>query len=268
MRLWIFHLFGLALCLSTKAQNQQSSCNCPGEKSGKGTIYVGMGFHRVFFTNSDIHFRDVKTSNYDFTLYNVKAKDDNDFSVGKGFDAPQYSFRLGYYFKKKPGIGVEFSFDHVKYIAIQNQKLHVSGQINGVKLDKDTIMTNDFVEYEHTDGANYYMANFIKRKTLLKSQNEKHWLSLELKPGIGIVLPRTDSRIMGKHRDDTYHLSGYVLGIDAGLRYDLFKHFFIETTARGAYANYLDVVLYGEGKASQHWWSLQTIAIAGFQFPL
>jgi hypothetical protein len=251
------------------AQKQARSCNCPGmAKAGKGNIYISMGFHRVFFTKSDIRFRDSKTGNYDFTLYDVKARDDNDFNVGHGFDAPQYSFRLGYYFNNKADIGIEFNFDHVKYITIQDQKLHVSGQINGVKMDKDTTLTRSFVQYEHTDGANYYLFNLIKRKNLLHSQNKKHWLSAVVKPGIGFVLPRTDSRILGRHRDDRYHLSGYVVGIDGGLRYDFFKHFYIETGAKGAFANYRDVLIYGSGRARQHWFSLQIIAVAGFQFAL
>jgi hypothetical protein len=258
----------LCMILSISVFPAQAQLQSSTAKAGKGTIYFGMGFHRVFFTNSDIHFHDEKTGNYNFTLYKVRAKDDNDFSVGKGFDAPQYSFRLGYYFKNKPGIGIEFSFDHVKYIAIQDQKLHVSGQINGVKLDKDTVLTKDFVEYEHTDGANYYMFNFIRRKQILHSESKKHWLSFTVKPGLGFVLPRTDSRIMGKHRDDTYHLAGYVVGIETGLRYDFLRYFFADAGVRGAYANYMDVQLYGKGRASQHWWSLQTIIIAGFQFPL
>jgi hypothetical protein len=251
-----------------KAQQATAIFKQPEKKKTKGSVYFGAGFHRVFFTRSDIHFHDNKTANYNFTLYKVKAKDDNDFNIGRGFDAPQYSYRIGYYFKNRKDIGIEFSFDHVKYIAIQDQRLRVSGQINGTKLDKDTVLSRDFVQYEHTDGANYYLFNFVKRKILFDSKNEKQRLSLALKPGLGFVLPRTDSRIMGQHRDDKYHLSGYVIGLDGGLRYDFLKHFYFEASARGAFANYSNVLVYGAGRASQHWWSLQIIALAGFQFPL
>lgn len=257
-------------CTNAWAQTSKpSSCHCPAmTKTGKGIIYTAIGFHRVFFTKSNIHFHDNKTGDYDFTLHKVKAKDDNDFHVGKGSEPPQYSVRLGYYFKNQKGLGIELSFDHVKYIAIQNQKLHITGQIYGVKLDKDTTMVSNLVEYEHTDGANYYMINLLKRKALLHSKNEKHWLSLILKPGAGIVFPRTDSRILGRHRDDNYHVSGFVIGMDGGLRYDFLKHFYFEASTKLAYAHFGDVLLYGEGRANQHWFSLQTILIAGFQFPL
>ena len=235
-------------------------------KEHKGTIYGGMGFHRVFFTNSDISFRGSKTMDYDFTLYKVKAKDDNNFLLGQGIDAPQYSVRIVYIFNNVKGLGVEFSFDHVKYIATQGQKVHIKGQINGKALDKDTTITSDFLEYEHTDGANYYMLNFVKRKALLHSENQKHWLYLVLKPGAGIVLPRSDTRIFGYGRNDKYHLAGYVIGIDGSLRYDFFKNFYLETGARTAYAKYSDVLLYGDGRAKQHWFSLQLMMVAGFRF--
>lgn len=269
MRHLIILLLCYFLCLPVKAQNQPA-WNSPGKtKAAKGSIYIGMGFHRAFFTRSNIHFQDEKTANYNFVLHRVKANDDNDFHFGKkGFDAPQYSFRLGYYFNNRANIGIEFNFDHVKYIATKDQKLRISGQINGVKMDKDTILSSSFVQYEHTDGANYYMFNFLKRKKILHSKNEKHRLSVIIKPGLGFVLPKTDSEILGLPRNDKYHLSGYVIGIDVGLRYEFLKHFFAEATVKEAYANYNDVVIYGKGRASQHWWSFQTIAVVGFQFPL
>jgi len=235
-------------------------------KEPKGTFYGGAGFHRVFFTNSNIHFQDTKTLNYDFTLYKVKAKDDNDGKVGKDVTAPQYSVRFGYIYNNQKGLGVEFSYDHVKYIATQGQRVRIKGQINGKYMDRDTTINPDFLEYEHTDGANYYMLNFVKRKNLLRSVNNKHLLNLMLKPGIGIGLPRTDSRIMGFHRDDKYHVAGYVIGMDGSLRYDFLRNFYLETGVRTAYAHYGDVLIFGEGRADQHWFSLQAILVAGFQF--
>jgi hypothetical protein len=231
----------------------------------KGLLYGGIGFHRVFFTRSDIRFHDSQTGNYDFTLEKVKAKDDNNFNVGKGFDAPQYSLRIGWVFRKKDA-GIEFNFDHVKYIAVQDQRLHVKGQINGTKLDKDTLLGKDFIQYEHTDGANYFMLNFIKRRVLIA--NNKSKLSLVCKPGAGLVIPRTDSRIMGRHRDDRYHVAGFVVGIEGSLRYEFLKYFFLEPAVKFAYARYGNVLLYGDGRARQHWFSFQAIAVAGIQLPL
>jgi hypothetical protein len=264
------HRLLLGLCLlPVIVFAQSSSCHCPGmNNTGQGNLYGSIGFHRVFFTKSDIRFRDTKAMNYDFTLNSVKAKDDNHFNLGKGFSAPQYSFRIGYFFNNKKGLGIEFNYDHVKYIAVPGQTVHVKGQIFNQKIDRDTVLSKNFIEYEHTDGANYYLVNFVKRKSLLHSKNEKHWLSLTLKPGAGILLPRSDTRVFGMHRNDKYHLAGYVIGMEGGLRYDFHRFFYAEASIKTAYAKFGDVLLYETGRASQHWLSLQTILVAGFQVPL
>jgi hypothetical protein len=112
------------------------------------------------------------------------------------------------------------------------------------------------------------MINFIKRKRLLKSRNEKHELSVVIKPGAGLVIPRTESTIMGRYHHDRYHVSGYVAGLETGLRQTFFKNFVAELTIKGVYANYSDVPLYGNGRASQQWWSFQYLFLVGYQFQL
>jgi hypothetical protein len=88
-----------------------------------------------------------------------------------------------------------------------------------------------------------------------------------VKPGLGFVLPRTDSRVLGREYNDHFHLAGYVIAMDGGLRYDFLKHFYMEAGAKLAFANYRDVLIYN-GRARQHWWSLQLIALAGVKFSL
>lgn len=242
------------------------TCCCVQAQStnGKARIYAGIGFHRNFFTRSDIHFWNPKTPGYDFTLYKVKAEDDPHLRVGKDYSSPQYTVMVGYLFKNK-STGLELHYDHAKYIVVQNQRVHVSGQINGVPLDKDTTLVKEFLQYEHTHGSNHLMINFIQRASLFQSKDDNHALSAVLKPGAGISIPHTDDMLLGVPGADKYHLSGYVLGIDAGPRYDGFKHFFAELTLKFTYVRYTDVVLGNGGKASQHWFALQPIFMIGFQ---
>ncbi len=229
--------------------------------TNKESLYFTFGWHRVHYTNSTIHFRDGK--NYDFRLIKAGAIDDNDIYIANSVETPQYSARIGYFFK--PDIGIEINFDHTKYILKQGQRVRLRGSIDGVHYDKDTMLTPSFISYEHTDGANYWMINFVKRKQLVKSKNGKHELSLVIKPGAGLVTPRTESTIMGKHRNDRYHVSGYVAGVETGLRQSFFKNFLAELTIKGVYANYSDVLLYGSGRANQQWWSFQYLFLIGYQ---
>jgi hypothetical protein len=132
-------------------------------------------------------------------------------------------------------------------------------------VNKDTALTKDFVEYEHTHGTNHFMINLVKQQQLCHCKNENHSLNLLVKPGLGIAVPHTNSTVLGNHRDDKYHVAGFVLGIEGGLRYGFFKNFFASFSMKTNYAHYSDVLLYSEGKARQHWISLQTILIVGFQ---
>jgi hypothetical protein len=239
-----------------------------GEKYG--TLYFTAGYNLDWFTNSDIHFLDQTTDDYDFTLYNVKAKDRPGLEdmFHEDITIPQYSFRIGYWFNNKNDLGIEFNYDHVKYVMLQDQRVHMTGTFRGEYYDQDTTLVSNFIRYEHTNGANYAMLNLVKRSTLIHSKKENSWLSVVAKAGAGIVLPRSDTWIAGNRRNDTYHVAGYVMGLDAGLRYDFLRYFFLESTIKGCFANYTDVYLYGDGRANQHWWSLEYIFTIGLQAPV
>ena len=228
-------------------------------------IYFSMGTERVFYTSSDIHFKSDKSPNsFDFTLQNARAYDDGGFDFSGG--APQYSYNFGFYSPKKK-FGIEFQFDHVKYIMRPNQTLRLNGNINGRSINKDTLVSPDFVQFEHTDGANYAMFNFVKQKNLSTSKNQKHFLDLIMKAGAGPVIPKTNSTIMGQKFDDAYAFSGFVIGLESGLRYNIFKYAFATATFKTAYANYTNFRI-ANGQGNQSWISAQFNIMAGVQFPL
>lgn len=246
-------------------------CNCPQQsRVGKGTFYMSWGYNKDYFTKSDIHFKDDGAGNYDFTLYDLKAKDRPGFKdiFGTTLAVPQYVYRLGYYFNNKKDLGIEINFDHAKYVMVDNQVAHLKGNIHGQYYDTDTLVTPSLLKFEHTNGANFLMINLLKRHNLLVSTNKKHWLSAVVKPGVGIVIPKTDVAILGNHLDNKFHIAGYIAGVEAGLRYDLFKYAYLEFTGKGTFANYMDVLVIGTGKAKHHFFAGEVILTAGFQFPL
>lgn len=257
--------------ITSYSQSANESCHCAGMTAkGKGTFYITAGYNMDWFTKSDMHFKDTKTANYDFTIYDVKARDRS--GLNKDFFRtniliPQYSFRIGYWFNNNKNTGIEINYDHAKYVVINDQSVRMKGTINNEYFDKDTVLNPRFVSFEHTNGANYCMANVMKRYTILHSKNEKHWLSAVAKGGIGFVLPRTESRIVGRHRNDRYHVAGYIAGVDVGLRYDFARYFFLEQSGKGCFANYANVLLKQEGRARHHFFSIEYIFTFGFQFP-
>ena len=249
----------------------QDNCNCPSmSKSSKGTLYLTWGYNKDWYSKSDLHFSGTEHGGYNFTLKKARAHDNP--SIDKIFvydlSIPQYVYRAGYFFNNKQNTGIEIGFDHTKYIMSTNQVLRLKGNIGETYYDMDTLVHEDFLLFEHTNGANFLMANFIKRFYIAKTANRKHWLSLVVKPGAGIVIPKTDVTLFGERLDNKFHIAGYVAGVDATLRYDFFKHFFIEGSAKGVFANYTNVLTVGSGKAHHHFFAAEVIGAFGLQVAL
>ncbi len=233
------------------------------EKTNTGIIYFAFGSQRIFYTPGDIRVRRGGNPSFDFTLYGVKARDEGGL---KWETAPQFSYTIGYYFVRK-NFGIEYHYDHIKYFVRPNQVVPMKGTINGKYYDQDTALTKDFFQLEHSDGANYAMVNFVKWFPLRAVKSKKISLNVLAKAGLGLVNPKTNSTIMGVHRDDHYHISGYVTGLEGGLRLGFFKHIFVTGTFKGTYANYNDFLIAG-GRGSQKWFAAQFNYMLGAQFPL
>lgn len=229
----------------------------------KGVLYLAFGSHRTFYSPSDIRLKRESNPGFDFTLYNVKASDEGGLRFKT---APQFSYTVGYYFKEK-GFGLEYHYDHIKYFMNQDQVVRMNGAINGKIYNGDTALTKDLLMLEHSDGGNYAMVNLVKWIPLAESKKAEHRLDLIAKGGFGLVNPKTNSTVLGNKRDDRYHISGYVIGVEAGLKYSFLKHFYISGSLKGAYANYSSFLIAG-GRGSQRWFSGQAIYLLGGQFPL
>jgi hypothetical protein len=270
----IIFLFFFLISFSRPVGLAKEDCNCPGGiKKGKGTLYASWGYNRDWFSQSDLHFKDNGSDDYNFILYNVKAKDRSGFNLllktaaHGDISIPQYNYRLGYYFNSKHDIGIEISFDHAKYVMVQDQQVHIKGQIHGIGMDKDTLLGIDFLKFEHTNGANFLMGNFLKRQNFFHSANNKHWISAIIKTGAGIMIPKTDVTLFGTRLDNKFHIAGWLAGIEPGLRYD-YRHFFVEATVKGSFVDYTDVLTVGTGKANHRFWCFEAILTAGIQFGL
>lgn len=245
----------------------------------KGKFYLGWGYNRDWYSkgnvrlvNNNPQLINGKYYTYDFTIYNAKAIDRPQFDKIKdvvNITIPQFSVRLGYFFNKKKDFGIELNYDHSKYVVVDYQTVRIKGQINGEYMDKDTILDpNTLLHFEHTDGANFWMVNFMKRWNIVKSKNGKHNLGFVAKSGFGIVYPRTDVTLFGNKVNNNWKISGIVGGIEAGLRTELFKHSYIEFTGKGGYANYINSLIQGKGygKASNTFWFTEAILIFGYKF--
>ncbi len=260
-------VLGLLLISLPSVSQEVSSDEAKGDKN-KWTWYFAAGYNLDWFTKSDIHFEDHTDVKYDFTLYDLKADDRPGLKkmLHEDITIPQYSFRFGCYFNDKHNLGIEINYDHAKFVVRDNQATHIEGTIGEQYYDKDTVITPYWLTFEHSNGANFGMINLIKRFTIWHTPDYRHALHALVKPGIGIVLPRSDVSIFGVRRNDTYHVAGYVAGLDCGVRFNFFRYFFLDTSIKGVFANYAKVLLPGDGRANHHFFALEYIFTGGFQF--
>ncbi|MBL7921186.1 MAG: hypothetical protein JNJ40_12785 [Bacteroidia bacterium] len=245
----------------------------------KGSFYLAWGYNRDWYSKSDIRFQNNnpqlingKYYTYDFTIYDAKASDRPDFKAIKdvaNITIPQFNFRIGYFFNNRTDYGIELNYDHSKYVVNDYQRVRIRGQINNEYFDKDTILNPDnFLHFEHTDGANFWMINFIKRWKVVESKDHRFNVGWIIKPGAGIVYPRTAVKLFGQYINNNWKVSGIVAGAETGFRAEFFKNGFIEFTAKGVYANYINAFVQGRGngKASHQFWAAEALLNLGYQF--
>lgn len=262
----------LLLPFSLSSQSDSAAFSFNTKTKNKGTYYIAWGYNKDYYTKTDVHVHDDVNKTMDFTLYDMTARDhpqwQDIFRVQPSI--PQYGYRMGYWapWNGKLGhFGVELNFDHAKYIVNDNQTVHLKGNIYGKEYDTDTLVTSEgFLHLEHTDGANFLMLNIMYRRQLLdKKFIRSFWM---VKAGAGMVIPRSDVTLFGMRWNHCFHVAGQVAGIETGLRTEFFKYFFLETTIKGAYANYANVLAITPVLISHDFSAFMMEFHLGFQFPV
>ncbi len=246
--------------------------------TNKGKFFTYWGWNRGSYTNSDITFRG---DDYRFTLSDVKAVDKQvPFSVDKylnpvNITLPQTNFRLGYFFKENYTISL--GVDHMKYVMVNDQTVDFEGAIDSsygfAPIDGQMELTTDFLLFEHTDGLNYISVEvnrFDNISALLGLYSKNLQVNITEGLAAGVMLPKTNSTLMGKERYDDFHISGFGLSAQVGLDITFLKHFFIMTEFKGGYINMGDIrtTLETSDSASQSFWYAQKTLVVGGRFRL
>jgi hypothetical protein len=235
----------------------------------KHRMYFEWGYNRDWYSKSTITFNGPNNAGlpYQFTAYDLKAKDDfrEDDLVTEMF-VPQYGYRIGYIFNPKKGFGIEFNYDHAKYVVTNGQTAHVAGMIDDQFFDTDTIVDSPFLHFEHTNGANFCMINFVWERYIHTSKSGKFHLVHTIKGGLGVVVPKTYIQINGHDLDNDFHIAGYIGGVETGLKAFYKEHFFLNLAAKYSYANYYNALGLDNGKVSHHFLVFEALLSIGYQF--
>ncbi len=283
-------IFAILLLLISTQNSFAQEINAPSNTISSATssaklpffkthaFYFQWGYNREKYSNSDIHFsgqielENKTVKDYDFVIHQAEASDKPDFDAllkdPLQITIPQYSYRIGMFLNEKRNAAVELNFDHTKYVVNDWQTARVSGTIFGQTVDKDMLLNPDnFVHFEHTNGANFLQANYVRQWNLLENKAKNRPLLTAIgKIGAGIVIPKTDVTLWGKRLDNEFHIAGYVASAEAGVRYYPFQRFFLEATGKSGFANYTNVLTVDSGKANHSFWYVEGLFLIGYEW--
>ncbi len=244
-------------------------------KKNSSNFYMYWGWNRGWFTDSDINF---KGDNYDITLNDIKAKDrQSEFGIDPYFNPvkftiPQYNFRVGYHIKKN--VDLSIGIDHMKYVLEQDQQSLINGSIainsnyDG-QYSNDTIsISEDFLKFEHTDGLNYVNLEARNSGIIFEFKN---WSIKHLEGiGLGLMIPKTNTTLMGMNRHDDFHFSGYGLSGLIGLKFLFKEKYFIQLESKSGFIHMPNIRTTNSktDRASQHFFFIQQNIVFGGFFSL
>jgi hypothetical protein len=256
-----------AMAAAPSAQTQ------PAPASGRKKWSIYWGWNRSTYSNSDIHFWG---ADHDFTLSNVAATDlpaelgggglFGTYLNPKEMTIPQTNLRLAYQLNEDTAIAL--NLDHMKYVMTPDQVVAISGQIKGVAQGPTVPLATNFLNFEHTDGLNLITLEYEK-------QRHVDWFGPGYPAkvfglvGAGIALPKSNVTLnmVGRVRNDEFHLAGYSLGAGAGLEVDLSKSFFFRTAYKLGYVTLPDVLTSSQGDKASHNFTYNELLIAfGYRF--
>jgi hypothetical protein len=249
----------------------------------KGKFYFYWGWNKAQYSYSDIQF---KGDDYNFTLYDVAAKDrqtpwDAGVYLNPGsMTIPQTVVRIGYYFHDNWNLSV--GVDHMKYVMVGTQAVTINGyidlqdpltQFNGVYNNAPLMIDEDFLQFEHTDGLNYVNLEISRVDNLgdyFEWDSKKIQLNVLEAFGGGILYPKTNTTLLTKERYDAYHVSGFGISFKGGINLTFFNNFFVQGEIKTGYINMSDIrtTTSSADSASQEFFFFQRNISFGYIFQL
>lgn len=272
----------LTFCVFSQYTFAQQLAETPEKYTAhnKGKFFISWGGNRDSYTKSDVRFWG---NGYDFTVNNMVSHDkpkgyNIDYVNPSRMTIPQTNFRMGYFINDHYSISI--GWDHMKYVMSQNQTANIDGYINlpatdagsafnGTYNNTPTVMSPEFLKYEHTDGLNYINSEFSRTDDISPVFNlpntDKFQLNITEGVGGGVLFPKTNTTLLGKERHDDFHISGYGVSLKAGLNFTFFKYFYVQGELKGGYINMQDIktTRSDSDHASQDFFFFQRIVAVG-----
>jgi len=253
--------------VSPVKRDAASPLQAAASASRKWSVY--WGWNRSTYSNSDIHFWG---ADHDFTLSSVKANDmqadvttENIFGTflsPANMTLPQTNLRIAY--QVSPDTAWALNLDHMKYVVTPDQTVAFSGRINNDPQSGATRnLSTNYLNFEHTDGLNVVSVEYEKQfpVTQWKAPFASRWVALV---GAGIVYPKTNVTLnmLGRSRNDQFHLAGYSAGGGVGWEADFLDSWFFRSMFKMGYVTLPDVLTSSQGDKASHNFTYNELLIA------
>jgi hypothetical protein len=238
--------------------------------------YFYWGYNRAKFRKSDLH---LQGADYDFTVYDVVAHDrPSPFTFRRYFGItsitiPQYNYRIGR--KIRQNWCLSIGADHMKYVVDQGQTANVSGVISeaispkfaGQYLQKSTVLAEDFLRFEHSDGLSLMSVDLDYTIHLARYGQ----FTLNFSPGVGgvWVVCRTDVAVFDDRLNTKFHIAGYSAQTKANLEIDWKNRIFFQFGVKIGYVSLPDILIKTKDdprRADQNIRFLEKIGVLGVRF--
>lgn len=216
-----------------------------------GTLFFHWGYNRSWYTKSDIHFQG---SGYDFTMANATAHD-NPEKFGKVYfnpaklTIPQFNIRLGY--NITDNWAISFGYDHMKYLFDDNNHVSLTGFVtpgldlvsglSGSYENYEMVTEREKFHYENSDGLNYIRAEVTRLQNIYHTKDRNFAMTALGGVSVGGILSFNDLRFAGEDTKRTISLSGYGISGHLGLRFEFFKHVYLQGNYGGGFMHQVHV---------------------------
>lgn len=203
------------------------------------------GYMMTGYAESNINF---VGEGYDFTLSDVRATDNHSYAsfpsqVKPSVILPELTFKAGYYFRNYWAFAL--GYDRMRYVMDDRNDVRISGAIdstkvnnspwNGIYQGESTVTDRSTFHYEN-DELNYIKGEIIRSDQVFRAGNNNEFvITSNVGLSLGGLISRTDFNYEGVHSLETVSFSGFGSSLQAGLRFEFFRHLFIQTNVTGGF---------------------------------
>ena len=274
MKKALFVILLILIALPTMAQRKR---NKPKNSHARGTLDFYWGYNHSAYTKSDLQ---LIGEGYDFTLSKVAAEDRPEPFSSVYFNPtkitiPQFNIRLGYNFWNN--FNLSLGYDHMKYVIRNNQDVSINGYVTpGIdeqwsgNYNGETVPLNDkHFHYENSDGLNYIRLQLTRVDQWYRTK-KTGWFAINSLMGVstGMVLSFNDLNFAGDFTRRTISASGYGISGHLGVRFEFWRHLFVQTNLAGGFIHQVNVKTRptGTDHAKQRFGYIASETVVGFLF--